>query len=102
MRCPVCDTELTQTMRYDVQIDVCPRCRGVWLDRGELDKILALARGFREDEVERTPEQDQRRPYRLEHDVEDRYDDDYSRDQMPSRRRRKKEGIFDLFEDLFD
>ncbi len=28
-------------IRYEVEIDVCPRCRGVWLDRGELDKIIA-------------------------------------------------------------
>jgi hypothetical protein len=38
--CPVCRTELIATDRQDVEIDYCPLCRGVWLDRGELDKII--------------------------------------------------------------
>lgn len=42
MKCPSCiDTELVLTTRRDIEIDSCPRCRGVWLDRGELDKIVA-------------------------------------------------------------
>jgi len=41
MRCPVCDdTDLLMTDRQGVEIDYCPTCRGVWLDRGELDKIV--------------------------------------------------------------
>ena len=41
MRCPVCsDTDLLMTERQGVEIDYCPSCRGVWLDRGELDKII--------------------------------------------------------------
>ena len=41
MRCPVCDSvDLVMSERQGVEIDYCPRCRGVWLDRGELDKIL--------------------------------------------------------------
>ncbi|EAQ01749.1 hypothetical protein OB2597_14936 [Pseudooceanicola batsensis HTCC2597] len=40
MKCPVDDTELLMTARQGVEIDYCPRCRGVWLDRGELDKII--------------------------------------------------------------
>lgn len=40
-KCPVCpDTNLVLTERQGVEIDYCPNCRGVWLDRGELDKIL--------------------------------------------------------------
>ncbi|MBA2331970.1 MAG: zf-TFIIB domain-containing protein [Actinobacteria bacterium] len=38
--CPVDATELRRLERSGVQIDACPACRGVWLDRGELDKIL--------------------------------------------------------------
>lgn len=38
--CPVCRTELMMTDRQGVEIDYCPLCRGVWLDRGELDKII--------------------------------------------------------------
>ena len=40
-RCPVCnETELFVIERQGVEIDTCPRCRGVWLDRGELDRIV--------------------------------------------------------------
>lgn len=41
MKCPVCpDVTLTMTERQGIEIDYCPQCRGVWLDRGELDKII--------------------------------------------------------------
>jgi len=41
MKCPVCsDKDLLMTERQGVEIDYCPSCRGVWLDRGELDKII--------------------------------------------------------------
>lgn len=41
MQCPVCkDTQLTMSTRESIEIDFCPQCRGVWLDRGELDKII--------------------------------------------------------------
>ena len=38
--CPACRVDLVMSERHGVEIDYCPRCRGVWLDRGELDKIL--------------------------------------------------------------
>ena len=40
MPCPVCKVPLTMSERQGVEIDYCPQCRGVWLDRGELDKII--------------------------------------------------------------
>jgi len=41
MFCPACkDAVLSMTERQGVEIDYCPKCRGVWLDRGELDKII--------------------------------------------------------------
>jgi Zn-finger nucleic acid-binding protein len=40
MNCPVCSAELRMTERQGIEIDYCPGCRGVWLDRGELDKII--------------------------------------------------------------
>ena len=40
MRCPVDDTELAMSERQGIEVDYCPKCRGVWLDRGELDKIV--------------------------------------------------------------
>ena len=40
MNCPNCNETLTMTDRQGVEIDYCPKCRGVWLDKGELDKII--------------------------------------------------------------
>ncbi len=40
MKCPVDDRELVMSERQGIEIDYCPTCRGVWLDRGELDKLV--------------------------------------------------------------
>ncbi|MDX1588309.1 MAG: zf-TFIIB domain-containing protein [Oleiphilaceae bacterium] len=41
MKCPICsDENLVMADRQGIEIDYCPKCRGVWLDRGELDKII--------------------------------------------------------------
>ena len=41
MKCPVCpDVNLAMSDRQGIEIDYCPQCRGVWLDRGELDKLI--------------------------------------------------------------
>ena len=45
MLCPVCHVGLAMTDRQGVEIDYCPQCRGVWLDRGELDKIIERSAG---------------------------------------------------------
>ncbi len=43
MHCPSCRIDLQMAERHGVEIDYCPKCRGVWLDRGELDKIVERA-----------------------------------------------------------
>lgn len=44
MKCPICpDAALVMMDRQGVEIDYCPQCRGVWLDRGELDKLIERA-----------------------------------------------------------
>jgi uncharacterized protein len=43
MNCPTCNVVLQMTERQGVEIDYCPKCRGVWLDRGELDRITERA-----------------------------------------------------------
>ena len=40
MKCPNCNETLVMSDRNGIEIDYCPKCRGVWLDRGELDKII--------------------------------------------------------------
>lgn len=60
MQCPIDGTQLVMTDRQGVEIDYCPQCRGVWLDRGELDKIIERSttnmappqRGYAEPEYE--------------------------------------------------
>lgn len=44
MKCPIDDTELVMTERQGIEIDYCPKCRGVWSDRGELNKVIERPR----------------------------------------------------------
>ena len=46
MKCPRCNEALVMTERQGIEIDYCPACRGVWLERGELDKIIERTAGF--------------------------------------------------------
>jgi Zn-finger nucleic acid-binding protein len=46
LRCPVDGSRLVQVDRSEILIDACPECRGVWLDRGELDRILVKEREY--------------------------------------------------------
>ena len=60
MNCPLCKTDLKVADRSEIGIDYCPKCRGVWLDRGELDKIIERsAMGQPAQSYENVP----RRPY---------------------------------------
>jgi Zn-finger nucleic acid-binding protein len=43
MKCPNCNETLLMTERNNIEIDYCPSCRGIWLDKGELDKMLEYA-----------------------------------------------------------
>jgi len=107
MKCPVCDVELKITERQGVEIDYCPNCRGVWLDRGELDKILERTRSDRQgDERERERDDRDDRPRRDDYrpSVDPRYggnrDWDERRDRDDDYYKRKKRKSF--FEDIFD
>ena len=42
MNCPNCNVPLVMSVKQSVEIDYCPQCRGIWLDRGELNKIIEL------------------------------------------------------------
>ena len=68
MKCPVCNVDLRMSDRQGVEIDYCPQCRGVWLDRGELDKIVE-----RSDAFARGPEDDDDRHGRRRHRDEKHY-----------------------------
>ncbi len=45
MQCPVCDERMREIERSGVMVDICPSCKGIWLDRGELEKLIEISRG---------------------------------------------------------
>lgn len=62
MQCPTDGTTLVMSERSGIEIDYCPQCRGVWLDRGELDKIIDRAAGQPAPQQYQPPAQPQGRP----------------------------------------
>ena len=46
MNCPVCNEQLLISEKQGIEIDYCPKCRGIWLDRGELEKIVERSNSF--------------------------------------------------------
>ena len=63
MPCPRCRVDLVMTERMGVEIDYCPKCRGVWLDRGELDKIIERNEQFNAKPAEAPPAQPAQSPW---------------------------------------
>lgn len=45
MKCPICEVDLIMSEKSGVKVHYCPKCRGIWLDRGELEKIIAKTEG---------------------------------------------------------
>jgi len=96
MQCPAgCATALVMTDRSSVEIDYCPTCRGVWLDRGELDKLIERDAAYataaaRVDERRYDDRRDDRR--------DDRKHDDRRYGQQP--RKKKSSFLQDLFEGM--
>ena len=54
LKCPVCDKPMSFAERQGIEIDYCLNCGGVWLDRGELDKIITVTDGLIEEDETRT------------------------------------------------
>ena len=85
MKCPIDHTDLTMADRQGIEIDYCPKCRGVWLDRGELDKLIERSAD--------APAAAQR------HAERPRYkDDDDRRHDSPQPYRKKKSLLGELFD----
>lgn len=93
MRCPLCDVKMKEVERRGVMIDVCPECKGIWLDKGELERLLALERqeqGYYEAEYqEKKPEH----PPHYHHDYHDPY--------HPKKHKKHKSLLGEIF-DIFD
>lgn len=89
MKCPIDSSDLVMSDRQGVEIDYCPQCRGVWLDRGEIDKIVERSSApvsQSEPRYERAPE-----PRREE------YRDSHSKDGH-HRKHKRESFIGDLFD----
>lgn len=102
LMCPNCDASMQAVQRASVEFDMCPQCRGVWLDRGELEKLMAMERGEPQAATPRLPDYD-RPPERSDPRSDRRPDyrhDDERRHHDQGRYGHKKKR-FDLF-DIFD
>ncbi|WP_018753965.1 zf-TFIIB domain-containing protein [Paenibacillus sanguinis] len=109
MRCPICnDVRMGEVEKDGVMIDVCPECKGVWLDRGELEKLMKEIREIRPafNEWYDEREYDNHRETRhseYDNDIPrsyDRKDARYGNDK--GYHKRKKKSVLDVFGDLFD
>ena len=105
MKCPVCKTtDLLMTERRSIEIDYCPVCRGVWLDRGELDKLIAQDAGSDHAQANATartsrdsyPDRDRDRERHRDH----AYDNNrtYDNHRTDYRGHKKKRSLFDMFD----
>ena len=93
MNCPICTTvSLVMTERQGIEIDYCPQCRGVWLDRGELDKIID--RSMAGTSGQRF--EDDRREHSRDYKSSDHYREPHREGQY---KKKKREGFLS---DLFD
>jgi Zn-finger nucleic acid-binding protein len=94
MNCPVCDNvRMREVSKNNIEIDVCPSCKGVWLDRGELEKLTQGLQEIRE-------------PFNQFHEDYERkqshsYDSNKS-SHYPNQKYKRKKSMLDVFGDLFD
>ena len=94
MKCPIDAAELVMSERSGIEIDYCPQCRGVWLDRGELDKIIDRAAAPATAHTVEAPSQP--RPPQPRYQDDDDYrprDDGYHH-----KKKRKESFLGDLFD----
>jgi len=95
MLCPHCNQTLLMTDRQGIEIDYCPKCRGIWLDRGELEKLIERSvagegRGRPQDDRDRLPP---REAYRHDSDDDRGYSDSYY-----GKRKKRESWLGELFD----
>ncbi|MBB6633230.1 zf-TFIIB domain-containing protein [Cohnella thailandensis] len=109
MNCPVCtDSRMREVEKDGVLIDICPSCKGVWLDRGELDKLMSEVREVRED-YNQWYYDEKPKPYPPQspsYDNRDRRYDSHnshggSYNNHGHHKHKKKKSVMDMFGDLF-
>ncbi len=100
MLCPHCRVTLAMSTRANIEIDYCPTCRGVWLDRGELDKIIERALAEAPPLETPTPEPQPIEDRRRRADEDDDDDDDDDRRYKRRRKKRRKSWLEEIFDEL--
>lgn len=90
MLCPTCNVDLALSEKQGIEIDYCPKCRGIWLDRGELDKIIQ-----RSADVEDSYKSKERN---LNMNNNYRDDDDYKYKSQGYNKHKRKSFLGDLFD----
>lgn len=99
MQCPVCDDRMKEVERQGVMLDICPSCKGVWLDRGELDKLIALSETpERSDDYQRPERPVERRERPDEHYEDRRHHED--RDRYRHGHKRRGSWLGDILESI--
>ncbi|RJF91784.1 zf-TFIIB domain-containing protein [Noviherbaspirillum saxi] len=100
MDCPVCqNTKLVMSERQGIEIDYCPSCRGVWLDRGELDKIIDRSSGVAAQPVAQRSDPYSNQPRQPEGFGHSNQPHGYSEQHQSHYKKKKKEGFLS---DIFD
>ena len=99
---PIDGAPMRQINRYGIEIDVCPTSGGIWLDKGELEKLMALLReeALNDDPLPYRSAKDigTRRPREYDYDDDDRYERKYDRDGGQYRKKSKMSKIMDIFD----
>ena len=96
MPCPVCKVPLVMSDRQGVEIDYCPQCRGVWLDRGELDKIIE--RSAADSQPAPAPAQQPNYPPQQPYSDRGGYDRGHGHDPHYRHQKRRKSFLEELFD----
>ena len=98
MKCPNCNETLLMTERNNIEIDYCPGCRGIWLDKGELDKMLEYA----EQKFKSSQPEQQQFPQQSNNQYQQPYykndKDDYKHNPQYQKHHKKKGFLGDLFD----
>lgn len=97
MNCPICNVALVMAERHGVEIDYCPKCRGIWLDRGELDKIIDRVE---QQSAPKAPAPAVEQAYGYERDYKHHHDDhhDMHHDKHHYDHHRRKSFLRELFD----
>lgn len=97
---PIDGSPMKQINRYGIEIDICPTSGGVWLDKGELEKLMMLVKAAADEEKEMFSGQRSGHAYANGHESK-RFDDSYNRDRYKQPKHKKKSALSQMME-IFD